>query len=41
MIPGDPERAAEQRHARDGISLVLPVVEELRDISRKTGIPFD
>jgi LDH2 family malate/lactate/ureidoglycolate dehydrogenase len=41
MIPGDPEREAEQRHARSGISLILPVVEELRDISRKTGIPFD
>jgi LDH2 family malate/lactate/ureidoglycolate dehydrogenase len=41
MIPGDPEREAEQRHARKGISLIGPVVEELRDISRKTGIPFD
>jgi hypothetical protein len=24
-----------------GVPLVMPVVEELRDISRKTGIPFD
>jgi hypothetical protein len=24
-----------------GVPLILPVVEELRDISAKTGIPFD
>jgi LDH2 family malate/lactate/ureidoglycolate dehydrogenase len=41
LIPGDPEREAEERHATAGIELILPVVEELRDISRKTGIPFD
>ena len=41
LIPGDPEREAEETRSRDGIPLVLPVVEELRDISRRTGIPFD
>ena len=41
LIPGDPEREAEQRHMKEGIQLVLPIIEELRDISRKTGIPFD
>lgn len=41
MIPGDPEREAEQRHLTEGIQLIQPVVEELRDISRKTGIRFD
>jgi hypothetical protein len=24
-----------------GVPLILPVVEELRDISQKTGIPFE
>ena len=41
LLPGDPERAAEAKHAREGVPLVLPVVEELRDISRRTGIAFD
>lgn len=41
VIPGDPERLAEQERSVTGIPLVLPVVEELRDISRQTGIPFD
>jgi LDH2 family malate/lactate/ureidoglycolate dehydrogenase len=41
LIPGDPERQAEIKNARDGIPLIEPVVEELRDISRHTGIPFD
>lgn len=41
LIPGDPERLAEQTRIREGIPLVLPVVEELRDISRQTGIAFD
>jgi L-2-hydroxycarboxylate dehydrogenase (NAD+) len=41
VIPGDPEREAEQTREHSGIPLVLPVVEELRDISQKTGIPFE
>ena len=41
VIPGEPERQAELRLATEGIDLVLPVVEELRDISKKTGIEFD
>ncbi len=41
MIPGDPERESELLNAQQGIKLILPVVEELRDISRKTGIPFE
>jgi L-2-hydroxycarboxylate dehydrogenase (NAD+) len=40
LIPGDPERAAEQVRRKNGVPLILPVVEELRDISQKTGIPF-
>lgn len=41
LIPGDPERLAEQERKKAGIPLVLPVVEELIDISQKTGIPFE
>lgn len=41
LIPGDPEREAEAIRRREGIPLVMPVVEDLRDISSKTGIPFD
>jgi LDH2 family malate/lactate/ureidoglycolate dehydrogenase len=41
IIPGDPEREAEEVRKKSGIPLVLPVVEELRDISRQTGIPFN
>ena len=41
LIPGDPEREAEKERARTGIPLVAAVVEDLRDISRITGVPFD
>jgi LDH2 family malate/lactate/ureidoglycolate dehydrogenase len=41
MIPGDPEREAELARRKEGVPLILPVVEELRDISRMTGIPFE
>jgi L-2-hydroxycarboxylate dehydrogenase (NAD+) len=41
LIPGDPEREAEAIRSQTGIPLILPVVEDLRDISRQTGIPFD
>src|SRR5215467_6400138 len=41
LIPGDPEREAEAIRSREGIPLIKPVVDDLLDISRKTGIPFD
>lgn len=41
LIPGDPERAAEAIRSREGIPLIKAVVDDLLDISRKTGIPFD
>ena len=41
VVPGDPEREAEAVRATEGIPLVMPVVEELRDISERTGIAFD
>ena len=40
LIPGDPEREAEKLRREKGVPLVLPVVEDLREISRKTGVPF-
>jgi L-2-hydroxycarboxylate dehydrogenase (NAD+) len=41
LIPGDPEREAEQLRREKGVPLIMPIIEDLRDISRKTGIPFD
>ncbi|MCE9596151.1 MAG: Ldh family oxidoreductase [Planctomycetes bacterium] len=41
LLPGDPEREAEVQRRRDGIPLVLPVIDELRDIAKQTGVPFD
>ncbi|MEQ9439434.1 MAG: Ldh family oxidoreductase [Cyclobacteriaceae bacterium] len=40
LIPGDPEREAEQVRSKEGIPLLQPVVDDLLDISRQTGIPF-
>lgn len=40
LIPGDPERHAEQVRKEKGVPLIKPVVEELRDIALKTGIPL-
>jgi LDH2 family malate/lactate/ureidoglycolate dehydrogenase len=40
LIPGDPEREAEATRSKEGIPLLTPVVEDLLDVSRKTGIPF-
>jgi L-2-hydroxycarboxylate dehydrogenase (NAD+) len=41
LIPGDPEREAERVRRVSGVPLILPVVEELRAVSQKTGVPFD
>ncbi len=41
IIPGDPEREAEAVRSKEGIPLVMTLVEELREISRHTGIPLD
>jgi len=40
-IPGDPEREAEAIRKVKGIPLLKPVVDDLLDISRRTGISFD
>lgn len=41
LIPGDPERQAEQLRRESGIPVILPIVRDLRNISAKTGIPLD
>jgi L-2-hydroxycarboxylate dehydrogenase (NAD+) len=41
LIPGDPEREAEAIRSKEGIPLLKPVVDDLLDISRKTGVPFE
>jgi len=41
LIPGDPEREAETIRSKEGIPLLQPVVDDLVDIARKTGISFD
>jgi L-2-hydroxycarboxylate dehydrogenase (NAD+) len=41
LIPGDPERESEGIRRKNGVPLILPVIEDLREISKKTGIPFD
>lgn len=41
LIPGDPEREAEAVNRIEGIPLMMPVVEELRSLSARTGISFD
>lgn len=41
LIPGDPEREAEQVRRKSGVPLILPVIEDLRDISQRTGIPLE
>jgi L-2-hydroxycarboxylate dehydrogenase (NAD+) len=40
LIPGDPEREQEIIRERTGIPLLQPVVDDLVDISKRTGIPF-
>ncbi|WPP52464.1 Ldh family oxidoreductase [Catalinimonas niigatensis] len=40
IIPGDPERKAEQIRGEQGIPLLQPVIIDLLDISRQSGIPF-
>ena len=41
VIPGDPERLAEAERLRTGVPLLPAVVADLRDISARTGIPFE
>jgi L-2-hydroxycarboxylate dehydrogenase (NAD+) len=41
LIPGDPERAAAQERDRQGIPVLPAVLQDLRDISRQSGVPLE
>jgi L-2-hydroxycarboxylate dehydrogenase (NAD+) len=41
LIPGDPERESENIRRKNGVPLILPVVKDLGEVSKVTGIPFD
>jgi LDH2 family malate/lactate/ureidoglycolate dehydrogenase len=41
LIPGDPERLAEAINRVEGIPLLGPVVDDLREVSKRTGVPFE
>jgi LDH2 family malate/lactate/ureidoglycolate dehydrogenase len=41
LIPGDPNRRAEEARRVGGIPVIAPVVESLRRLSQTTGVPFD
>jgi L-2-hydroxycarboxylate dehydrogenase (NAD+) len=41
LIPGDPEREEEIKREKTGIPLLGPVIDDLLDISKKTGIRLD
>ena len=40
LIPGDPERQAEEVRSKKGIPLLQAVADDLLDISNKTGVPL-
>lgn len=40
MIPGDPERAAEERIMREGINIVPAIREDLVAVARELGVDF-
>jgi L-2-hydroxycarboxylate dehydrogenase (NAD+) len=41
LIPGDPEREAEERNMRDGIKLVPAIRQDMLEIARELQIAFD
>jgi L-2-hydroxycarboxylate dehydrogenase (NAD+) len=41
LIPGDPEREAEAIRSKEGIPLLKAVIDDLIEISKKTGITFE
>ena len=41
LVPGDPEHAAYAERSKSGIPLTVPVIETLRAVSEKTGVPFE
>jgi LDH2 family malate/lactate/ureidoglycolate dehydrogenase len=40
LIPGDPEREMEMKTMKEGIQLVLPVVEDLKELSAALHVEF-
>jgi LDH2 family malate/lactate/ureidoglycolate dehydrogenase len=41
MIPGDPNRRAEEDRRRHGVPVIGPVLEALRRVADRTGVAFD
>lgn len=41
LIPGDPEHEAEKIRSKEGIPLIQGVVDDLKEISKLTKIPFE
>ncbi len=41
LIPGDPERELEAERIKSGIPLVKPVVDDLMELGKKMGVPFE
>ncbi|MFZ5940535.1 MAG: Ldh family oxidoreductase [Bacteroidota bacterium] len=40
-IPGEPEREKEERIRREGVSVIVPVQKEMKEIADFLGIPFE
>jgi L-2-hydroxycarboxylate dehydrogenase (NAD+) len=40
LIPGDPEHEQEEIRSKNGVPVIQAVVDDLADISKQTGIPF-
>src|SRR5688572_25396277 len=40
LIPGDPEHEAEKIRTKEGIPVIQAVVDNLKQISKETGVPF-
>ena len=41
LLPGDPERFAQAQRVKTGVPLIPSIVDDMRDIAQRTGIPFD
>ena len=41
LVPGDPEREMEAKRSKEGIPLLQPVVDDLREMGKKFGIHFE
>ncbi len=41
LIPGDPEREAEERNLKEGVSLIPAVEDDLRAVAKELGVSLD